>query len=245
MSISIGGENRFSSFGVLAEIRNPSNQFVPLRNKYNQEAMFNFCAVHTTCETSLPLAVSGPYTIRITEFLQNATGTYSLTLDAVGPTWNGGSNAPPSPVCGVVADGARTIACGETVVGNFDVYADADTYTFFADTGDVVAFSVSGCIVNGVEQEPGVIPVGHIANQLEVVYCSETVGRHSHTNEACSSGEFAGKIIVVKYTCGEQIDFPHDDTLFAECQPGTAVSLMVQLCYQYLIAWLKDPAERV
>jgi len=143
MSISIGGPNRFSSFGVLAELRNPSNQTVPLRNIYDQSATNSFCAVHTTCETSQPLVQSGTYTIRITEFMANATGTYSLTLDAVGGGWNGGSNAPPTPACGTVTDGTTTIACGETVNGNLDLHADADTTTFFADAGDRVAFSVS------------------------------------------------------------------------------------------------------
>src|SRR5262249_44360768 len=106
-----------------------------------------------TCETSSPLPVSGTYTLQVSDFQSNATGTYSLTLDTVGGTWNGGSNAPPSPVCGAVTDGMRTIACGETVTGNLDVEADADTYTFLAHAGDVIGMTVSrpaGGAVNAV-----------------------------------------------------------------------------------------------
>jgi hypothetical protein len=143
VSVSVGGEFRFSSFGVVAVLKNPSNQTVTFRNINNQSAQSPFCGVHQTCETTFPLAVSGTYTLQVSDFMSNATGTYSLTLDTVGGTWNGGSNAPPSPVCGAVADGTSTIACGQTVNGSLGVFADADTYTFFADAGDVVAFTVS------------------------------------------------------------------------------------------------------
>ena len=143
LSVTVGGQFRFSSFGVVAVLKNPSNQTVSFRNINDQGAQSPFCGVHQTCETSAPLAVSGTYTLQVSDFMSNATGTYSLTVDTVGGTWNGGSNAPPSPVCGGVADGTSTIACGQTVNGNLDLYGDADTYTFFADAGDVVAFSVS------------------------------------------------------------------------------------------------------
>jgi hypothetical protein len=143
VSVSVGGQFRFSSFGVVAVLKNPSNQTVSFRNINDQSAQAPFCGVHQTCETSFPLAVSGTYTLQVSDFMSNATGTYSLTVDTVGGTWNGGSNAPPTPVCGGVADGTSTIACGQTVNGNLDLYGDADTYTFFADAGNVVAFSVS------------------------------------------------------------------------------------------------------
>ena len=143
ISVSVGGPNRFSSFGVIAVLKNPSNQTVSFRNIDSQNTQGPFCGVHQTCETTVPLTVTGTYTLLVSDFLGDATGTYSLTLDTVGGTWNGGSNAPPSPVCGAVADGTSTIACGETVNGQLDVDADADTYTFLAHAGDVVAFSVS------------------------------------------------------------------------------------------------------
>jgi hypothetical protein len=139
MSVSVGGPGRFTSFGVAAELRSPSNQVVNFRKLPDQTANSTLCVVHLSCETKLPLAETGTYTLKVFDFGANATGTYSLTLDAVGGAWNGGSNAPPSPTCGSVTDGTRTIACGETVNGQLDVHADSDTYTFFADAGDVIA----------------------------------------------------------------------------------------------------------
>jgi hypothetical protein len=141
ISVSVGGPNRFSSFGVAAELRSPSNRIVNFRKLLDQNANSPLCNVHLSCETKLPLAVSGTYTLRVFDFGANATGSYSLTLDAVGGAWNGGSNAPPSPVCGSVTDGTRTMACGETVTEELEVHADSDTYTFFADAGDVIGLT--------------------------------------------------------------------------------------------------------
>jgi hypothetical protein len=143
MSVSVGGPDRvnpFSGFGVAAELRSPSNKVVYFRKLLNQGVNSNVCGTNNvSCETKLPLPETGTYTLSVYDFANNATGTYSLTLEAVGGTWNGGSNGPPSPVCGAVTDGTRTIACGETVNGQLDVHADSDTYTFFADAGDVIA----------------------------------------------------------------------------------------------------------
>jgi hypothetical protein len=143
MSVSVGGPDRFSAFGVAAELRSPTNKIVNFRRILNQTLNSPLCNAHLSCETKLPLAETGTYTLRVYDFGANATGTYSLTLDAVGGSWNGGSNAPPSPVCGAVTDGTRTIACGETVTGQLDVHADSDTYTFFAAAGDVVGVTVA------------------------------------------------------------------------------------------------------
>lgn len=143
ISVSVGGPNRFSGFGVAAELRSPSNQIINFRKLFDQNANSPLCVVHLSCETKLPLAQSGIYTLRVFDFGANATGTYSLTLDAVGGSWNGGSNAPPSPVCGGVTDGTRTIACGETVTDELEVHADSDSYTFLADAGDVVGLTVA------------------------------------------------------------------------------------------------------
>jgi hypothetical protein len=142
MSLSIGGQHRFTSFGVQAELRDPSNKNVYFRTIYNQSGNNFYCGPHLTCETR-PLPATGTYTLRIFDFQQNATGTYSFTLGAVGGTWNGASNAPPDPVCGNVTDGTRVLACGETVAGQFEIYGDDDTYVFYADAGDRVAFSIS------------------------------------------------------------------------------------------------------
>lgn len=143
LGISIGGPNRFSSFGVKAEIRDPSNRNVTFRDLYFPTARNTYCGPHVTCESSSALTQTGTYTLRIFDYLNDATGTYSFTLEAVGGSWNGGSNAPPSPVCGAVTDGTRTLACGETVSGDLELHGDSDTYTFFAEAGDVLALSIS------------------------------------------------------------------------------------------------------
>lgn len=143
LAITVGGPNRFSGFGVRAEIRDPSNRNVTFRDLYFPTARNNYCGPHVSCESSSALTVTGTYTLRIFDYFNDATGTYSFTLDAVGGTWNGGSNAPPSPVCGAVTDGTRTLACGETASDDLELHGDTDTYTFFADAGDVVALSIS------------------------------------------------------------------------------------------------------
>jgi hypothetical protein len=143
MSVSVGGPNRFSSFGVAAELRSPSNQIVNFRRILDQDVNSPLCNAHLSCETKLPLAASGTYTLRVFDFGANATGAYSLTLDAVGGGWNGGANAPPAPVCGAATDGTRTVVCGETVTGQLDVEADSDTYTFFAHAGDVIGITAA------------------------------------------------------------------------------------------------------
>jgi hypothetical protein len=142
LSLTVGGELRFSAFGVMAEIRDPSNRNVTFRNLYFPDAYNYYCGPHVSCQTRA-LAVNGTYTLRVFDYAANATGAYSLTLETVGGTWNGGSNAPPSPVCGAVSDGTRTLACGETVSSTLDRYGDADTYTFYAAAGDVLALSIS------------------------------------------------------------------------------------------------------
>jgi len=179
MSVSVGGPNRFSSFGVVAVLRSPTNQILSFRDIYDQTAQSPLCGVHETCETSAPLPLTGTYTLQVSDFQKDATGTYSLTLDSVGGTWNGGSNGPPSPACGNVTDGTSTISCGQTVNGNLDVHADADTYTFLAHAGDVVAFTTSrpvGGEVNAVVElfAPGGALVtfdGGTSNYCELSTC--------------------------------------------------------------------------
>jgi hypothetical protein len=143
IALSVGGQYRFSSFGVKAEIRDPTNRNVTFRSLDFPGSKNFYCGVHQSCESSSPLPLTGTYVIRVFDYLNDATGTYSFTLEAVGGTWNGGSNAPPTPVCGAITDGTSTIACGQTVSDDLELHADSDTYTFFAEAGDVVALSIS------------------------------------------------------------------------------------------------------
>ena len=51
MSVSIGGPNRFSSFGIAVELRSPSNQIVNFRKLLDQNANSAICPSHSSCET--------------------------------------------------------------------------------------------------------------------------------------------------------------------------------------------------
>ena len=97
-------------------------------------ASAGFCA-SSTCVMA-PLTASGTYTLRVFDFQSNGAGSYGLTLEALSGSWNGASNAPPTPACSAAPDGMRTIGCGETITGAIDVTGDTDAYSFLAAAGD-------------------------------------------------------------------------------------------------------------
>jgi hypothetical protein len=68
---------------------------------------------------------------------------FYLTLQTTSGSINGGSDLPPTPVCGIVPDGTRTIGCGETKTGAIDVPGDRDLYAFFAKQGDQVHVQIA------------------------------------------------------------------------------------------------------
>ena len=83
---------------------------------------------------SSTLSETGRYLVMAaTDFVPSG---YGFTLEAVSASFNGGSNGPPTPVCGV-PDGTRTLGCGQTVSGTVSA-SDSDTYTFFGVAGDQV-----------------------------------------------------------------------------------------------------------
>jgi len=87
---------------------------------------------------------TGTYSIEVFANGVGATGPWVLTLEFVSATANGASNGPPAPACGVVGDGTRPIACGETLTGAFEVVGETDTFTFAGQGGEVVAIAVPG-----------------------------------------------------------------------------------------------------
>jgi len=92
------------------------------------------------------LAQTGVYTIVLGS---SAGGSFSLTLEAVSGSINGGGNGWSPLVCGSgVPDGSREIACGQLLAGSLDLAGDSDTYTFLAEAGDVVTLTLSDGIAN-------------------------------------------------------------------------------------------------
>jgi hypothetical protein len=64
-----------------------------------------------------------------------AEAGYTLALESVSGSLNGGANGPPTPVCGMASDGTRALACGQTLAGGLAPAGDRDSYTFLAASG--------------------------------------------------------------------------------------------------------------
>ena len=101
---------------------------------------------------STPLPETGRYLVMTTSDATTPV-PYRYTLEAISASFNGGSNGPPTPVCGV-ADGTKAIGCGETVSGTV-VASGTDTYTFFGAAGDEVSVSVTGTVVTDLYAPSG------------------------------------------------------------------------------------------
>jgi len=67
---------------------------------------------------------------------------YTLTLETVSAGIDGGGNAPPAPICGKVPDGAKAIACGQTLGGTLLLPGDSDSFTFLAQAGEQVNVTI-------------------------------------------------------------------------------------------------------
>ena len=80
----------------------------------------------TTPCASDALPATGVYTIRAVSF---AAGPYSFTLESLRESFAGGSRAQ---LCGTTPQ-----ACNETRAGAIDQFGDSDTFSFFAEAGDV------------------------------------------------------------------------------------------------------------
>jgi hypothetical protein len=87
------------------------------------------------------LPANGTYTVVLWDGSLDQPGAYSITLEALGGTFNGTSNDPAVLTCGSVADGTRALACGETLTGRSNFAADSDTFTFNAMTDEVLLFT--------------------------------------------------------------------------------------------------------
>jgi len=70
------------------------------------------------------------------------TGQYTIDLEPISATFNGEPNGPPSPVCARGDDGTQAIACGQALSRRIDAPGETDTFTFTAQTGEMVSISV-------------------------------------------------------------------------------------------------------
>jgi hypothetical protein len=87
-----------------------------------------------------PLPEGGVYTLVLAS---SAGGAYAVTLEAVSGSFNGGGNGWPPLVCGNgIADGARSIGCGQNLAGSVNVAGDSDAFSFLAEAGDVVTLGI-------------------------------------------------------------------------------------------------------
>ena len=84
----------------------------------------------------------GTFTIEVFDQFQTGTGSYNLSLEAVSATFDGASNGPPNPVCARGSDGTQAIACGQALSRRIDAPGETDTFTFTAQTGEMVSISV-------------------------------------------------------------------------------------------------------
>src|SRR5207247_1625801 len=75
-------------------------------------------------ERTLP--VSGTYTLKVADFLQDAPGTYNVTLEIVSGT---------SSNC------AEALACGGILTRDIKVRGAADTFAFTAQAGEVASIT--------------------------------------------------------------------------------------------------------
>lgn len=126
-----GGRYRFYSFSA-----RPGDARSLVIRKYPQ---LDLGVVNVVAPgSSAPLA-SSTHTV----YFDGGSDSYLLSLESVGGSWNGGSNAAPTPICGAFPDGTSGIDCGQTRAGAIDVAGDRDTYTFFAEAGDSVSVQVS------------------------------------------------------------------------------------------------------
>ncbi len=84
------------------------------------------------CETykSYILPSDGPFTIRVYDNEQNATGNYNIRLEAVSAYFNGKLNC------------AQSIDCGDTKYSVLESNYSADSYRFSANAGEVIAIVV-------------------------------------------------------------------------------------------------------
>jgi cysteine-rich repeat protein len=90
-----------------------------------------------SCETTALDEPSdqGPYTLIVTDFGKNCSGTYRLTIENVSGTVNGVPFDPADPPCARFndkgkPDGTQPITRGEPVSGAIDEIGETDTFTF-------------------------------------------------------------------------------------------------------------------
>jgi hypothetical protein len=86
--------------------------------------------------------VTGVYTLAVLV----EDGSYRITLEAVGGTFDGASNGPPTPICGIPADGSRNLCTPLPPRLGFlrdEDSGDSDAWTFLGQAGDPATFSVT------------------------------------------------------------------------------------------------------
>ena len=96
------------------------------------------------CETS-PLPAGGTFPLRVSD-PGLGIGSYTLSVEAVSATANGGDNGPPTPVCARTlfdqADGTQPIDDGGSRDGVINTGGETDTFTLLADAGDVLRVQI-------------------------------------------------------------------------------------------------------
>ena len=92
------------------------------------------------CETS-PLPAGGTFRLSVYD-PGLGLGSYTVSVEAVSATANGGDNGPPTPVCARTlfgqADGTQPIDDGGSRDGVINTGGETDTFTLLADAGDVL-----------------------------------------------------------------------------------------------------------
>ena len=102
------------------------------------------------CETA-PLRESsenGPYTLVVTDFGKNCSGTYRITVENVSGTVDGAAVDPANPQCALFnekgkPDGTQPITRGEAVSGAIDDIGETDTFTFAAQQDETVIIQLA------------------------------------------------------------------------------------------------------
>jgi hypothetical protein len=89
--------------------------------------------------TSTPLPSTGIYTIAVA----GQDGSYQITLESVGGSFDGASNGPPTPICALPSDGTRNLCTPLPPRLGFLTGGDSDAWTFLGHAGDAATFSVT------------------------------------------------------------------------------------------------------